>query len=189
LRASKAYIASLGTTSVLIASSLLMLAFVSALVAYKGWPGAGAGGDVPGLQLENRQAPAGAGAAEDEARRGGRERSSRGEHGSRSHRGGGRTAESPRGRTNLPGSDDGPVRQLQRQSGSGDGSAPADVSSPPADSAPSVGAGDVNGTLQGAAGQVTGGTDVAAPLSGPGETVSKLIDELGGVAEGTVSAP
>jgi hypothetical protein len=184
LRASKAYIASLGTTSVLIASSLLMLAFVSALVTYKGWPGAGAGGDVPGLRLENRQAPAGAGAAEDEARRGGRERSSRREHGSRSHRGGGRTAESPRGRTNLPSSGDGPVRQLQRQSGSGDGSAPADVSSPPADSAPSAGAGDVSGTLQQTAGELTAGSEVAAPLSAPGETVSKLIDEIGGVSGG-----
>jgi hypothetical protein len=41
MRASRAYIAGLGTTSVLVASALLLLAVVSALVAFRGWPGTG----------------------------------------------------------------------------------------------------------------------------------------------------
>jgi hypothetical protein len=44
LKAGKAYISSLGTTGLLIASSLLLLVFVGALVAFDAWPGA----DVPG---------------------------------------------------------------------------------------------------------------------------------------------
>ena len=39
MRATKAYIASLGTTGVLLAASLLMLAVVSAVVAFDRWPG------------------------------------------------------------------------------------------------------------------------------------------------------
>jgi hypothetical protein len=41
MRASRAYIAGFGTTSVLVASALLLLAVVSALVAFRGWPGTG----------------------------------------------------------------------------------------------------------------------------------------------------
>lgn len=39
MRAGKAYLSSLGTTGVLIASSLLLLAVVGALVAFDSWPG------------------------------------------------------------------------------------------------------------------------------------------------------
>jgi hypothetical protein len=39
VRASRAYITSLGTTGVLIASSILMLAVVSTIVGFRGWPG------------------------------------------------------------------------------------------------------------------------------------------------------
>jgi hypothetical protein len=42
MKATRAYIASLGTTSLLVASSLLILVVVSALVAFNGWPGSGA---------------------------------------------------------------------------------------------------------------------------------------------------
>src|SRR4051812_21488646 len=38
LKATKAYIASLGTTGVLLAASILMLAVVSAVVAFDRWP-------------------------------------------------------------------------------------------------------------------------------------------------------
>lgn len=41
MRASRAYIAGLGTTSVLVASALLLLAVVGTLVAFEGWPGTG----------------------------------------------------------------------------------------------------------------------------------------------------
>jgi hypothetical protein len=39
MKATKAYIASLGTTGVLLAASILMLAVVSAMVAFDRWPG------------------------------------------------------------------------------------------------------------------------------------------------------
>lgn len=39
MRTSRAYIAGFGTTTVLVASALLLLAVVSALVAFRGWPG------------------------------------------------------------------------------------------------------------------------------------------------------
>src|SRR3954466_9249364 len=39
MRATKAYIASLGTTGLLLAASILMLAVVSAVVAFDRWPG------------------------------------------------------------------------------------------------------------------------------------------------------
>jgi hypothetical protein len=40
MRARVAYISSLGTTAILVAAALLMLAVVGAIVAFKGWPGA-----------------------------------------------------------------------------------------------------------------------------------------------------
>jgi hypothetical protein len=43
MRARFAYISSLGTTAILVAAALLMLAVVGAIVAFRGWPGAGAG--------------------------------------------------------------------------------------------------------------------------------------------------
>ncbi len=39
MRARVAYISSLGTTAILVAAALLMLAIVGALVAFRGWPG------------------------------------------------------------------------------------------------------------------------------------------------------
>src|SRR3954462_3485824 len=39
MRARIAYISSLGTTAILVAAALLMLAVVGALVAFRGWPG------------------------------------------------------------------------------------------------------------------------------------------------------
>src|SRR5947209_16012115 len=40
MRARVAYISSLGTTAILVAAALLMLAVVGAIVAFRGWPGA-----------------------------------------------------------------------------------------------------------------------------------------------------
>ena len=57
MKATKAYIASLGTTGVLLAASLLMLAVVSAVVAFDRWPGANAQTPVQTLVL-NEKAPA-----------------------------------------------------------------------------------------------------------------------------------
>src|SRR5947209_8071534 len=57
LRATKAYIASLGTTGVLLAASLLMLAIVSAVVAFDRWPDGHVSTRVKTLVLAERPAP------------------------------------------------------------------------------------------------------------------------------------
>src|SRR4051794_427609 len=52
MRARVAYISSLGTTAILVAAALLMLAVVSAIVAFRGWPGGATGsGDVQSVPL------------------------------------------------------------------------------------------------------------------------------------------
>ena len=51
MRARVAYISSLGTTAILVAAALLMLAVVGAIVAFKGWPGAANGAEVQPVPL------------------------------------------------------------------------------------------------------------------------------------------
>ena len=57
MKATKAYIASLGTTGVLLAASILMLAVVSAVVAFDRWPGASATSPLQTLVLTDKPAP------------------------------------------------------------------------------------------------------------------------------------
>lgn len=57
MKATRAYIASLGTTGVLLAASILMLTIVSTLVAFDGWPSGTLTERVDKLTLNNR-APA-----------------------------------------------------------------------------------------------------------------------------------
>jgi hypothetical protein len=57
MKATKAYIASLGTTGVLLAASILMLAVVSAVVAFDRWPGASAAAPLQTLVLTDKPAP------------------------------------------------------------------------------------------------------------------------------------
>jgi hypothetical protein len=52
MRANRAYIAGLGTTTVMIASAVLLLGVVSTLVAFNGWPGAGIARDVESLVVK-----------------------------------------------------------------------------------------------------------------------------------------
>ena len=52
MRTSKAYIAGVGTTSVLVASALLLLAVVSTLVAFNGWPGTGLAESIGNLVVD-----------------------------------------------------------------------------------------------------------------------------------------
>lgn len=59
MRARFAYISSLGTTAILVAAALLMLAVVGAIVAFHGWPGTADGQTVDSVPL----APLSAGAA------------------------------------------------------------------------------------------------------------------------------
>src|SRR4051794_18730260 len=49
MRANRAYLASLGTTTVMVGAAILLLAVVSTLVAFNGWPGAGLARDVGSL--------------------------------------------------------------------------------------------------------------------------------------------
>jgi hypothetical protein len=51
MRARVAYIFSLGTTAILVAAALLMLAVVGAIVAFRGWPGGEAGAGVQSVPL------------------------------------------------------------------------------------------------------------------------------------------
>ena len=51
MRARVAYISSLGTTAILVAAALLMLVVVSAIVAFRGWPGGEAGAQVQPVPL------------------------------------------------------------------------------------------------------------------------------------------
>jgi hypothetical protein len=51
MRARVAYISSLGTTAILVAAALLMLALVGALVAFRGWPGSANGAVVQRVPL------------------------------------------------------------------------------------------------------------------------------------------
>src|SRR3954467_7792117 len=53
MKATKAYIASLGTTGVLLAASVLMLAVVSAVVAFDRWPGGSVQGPAQTLILSD----------------------------------------------------------------------------------------------------------------------------------------
>lgn len=57
MKATKAYIASLGTTGVLLAASILMLAVVSAVVAFDRWPGGEVSTRVQTLVLDEQPAP------------------------------------------------------------------------------------------------------------------------------------
>jgi hypothetical protein len=57
MKATKAYIASLGTTGVLLGASLLMLAIVSAVVAFNRWPSGTVSTRVPTLVIGERAAP------------------------------------------------------------------------------------------------------------------------------------
>ena len=56
MRATKAYIASLGTTGVLLASALSLLAIVGAIVAFNGWPTGGVGDDIRRLVVGDEEA-------------------------------------------------------------------------------------------------------------------------------------
>jgi hypothetical protein len=57
VRATKAYIASLGTTGVLLGASILMLAVVSAVVAFNRWPSGTVSTRVQTLTLEDHAGP------------------------------------------------------------------------------------------------------------------------------------
>ena len=67
MRARVAYISSLGTTAILVAAALLMLVVVSAIVAFRGWPGGEAGAQVQPVPLTAPSAAANIALVRDDA--------------------------------------------------------------------------------------------------------------------------
>jgi hypothetical protein len=67
MRARVAYISSLGTTAILVAAALLMLVVVSAIVAFRGWPGGEAGAQVQPVPLTAPSAAANVALVRDDA--------------------------------------------------------------------------------------------------------------------------
>jgi hypothetical protein len=57
MRARFAYISSLGTTAILVAAALLMLALVGAIVGFRGWPGGAGGSPVESVPLAPNGVP------------------------------------------------------------------------------------------------------------------------------------
>lgn len=57
MRADRAYLAGIGTTGVLVASALLLLAVVSTLVAFRGWPGTDVTEDIGNLFVGGSDRP------------------------------------------------------------------------------------------------------------------------------------
>jgi hypothetical protein len=54
VKTSRAYLASLGTTGLLVASSILLLAVVGAIVGFTGWPGGGFLTEIEGLVVDDK---------------------------------------------------------------------------------------------------------------------------------------
>jgi hypothetical protein len=174
VRATRAYIASLGTTGVLIASSLLLLALVSAIVAFRGWPELEAAeGSPPGMLVDQDRAPVPVATLEvdGEARRLTRSAEARGQSSDRGSRAG--DGESDPGGTNRNGI--APEHGGSSPQGDQGGGRPGDPTAGVRDSVPSVPT--VGGTLP------DGTTDnVRKGLSDTTEdTVNNLGNTLNGV--------
>jgi hypothetical protein len=168
MRATKAYLAGLGTTGILIACFLLLLAVGSALIAFQGWPGVAAGDGLERVVVKNQ--------AERAAARSGREATARwGEHAG--DRRTVRAAERP-----ARGVRRGSLRRAQQSQADGPAPATGDRSGAgPAPSQPAAGAGDVHKSAAG------GGTRTQPPVAAPdvGNTVEQASGGLGETVQGT----
>jgi hypothetical protein len=214
VKASRAYIASLGTSGVLIASFLLLLIVVSAIVAFRGAPGEASNDGLDRLDVSHSaqasrdaRAPRSvAGDARRESARSGRERGARrGERGRDPNAGTGRArgerdvgdaADAFAGGATGGGSTTAGDRGSE-SGGSGNGlpRPPVELSPPGGTpSAPSVGdvAGDVGGGLEQRTrdlGETVG--NAAPPLEEPivqtGETVSGVVEQAAPVLDSTVT--
>jgi hypothetical protein len=195
VRATKAYIASLGTTGLLLASSLLVLTLTSALVTFEGWPGAAADDSVRGLVLDGGgplkrasgavpAVPPADGRDTDPAQRGARRQAAerRGEPGERpDERAGGLDAplrsapQEPGGHGDDPGE--------PAHGGPSAGTAPGEPpAGQPALPAPPALGGDPGAAIQGAADQLA---DAAPELAAPELALERVAGELKQVAGGT----
>ena len=216
LKATRAYIAGLGTSGVLIASFLLLLAVVSAIVAFRGFPGEASNDGLGRLDVSDARQASSSGAAERSGADAARRKSARGDRGSargarRGARGSGRGADSAGGARDAGGRRAGGERAAGGLAGGGAGGGPApaggsgsgnlDGSQPveprrrPGGVPAAPGVGDVAGGLGGAVEQTSGGLggaagSVAPPLEAPvrdaGETAAGVVEQAAPVVDGAV---
>jgi hypothetical protein len=168
MRATKAYIAGLGTTGILITCSVLLLTVGSALIAFEGWPGVASGDGLERVVVKN-QAERSAGQT--------RHRSTTQLGGAAAGRRAERAAEhSPRRIRQGSVRRAEPSRRLGPAPATDDGSS----SGPPAGQ-PNSGAGDARTSAGG------GGKRTQAPAQAPdvGNTVEQATGGLGDTAENT----
>jgi len=209
LKPSRAYIAGLGTSGVLIASFLLLLAVVSAIVAFRGFPGAASNDGLDRLDVreDSRNAAALAKidrAAAREGRAGSRTRDRAGarpKRGERAGQGEGRgEVEGERTGGGAPGAGGGEGPGSGNGDGSGSGNGAGNGAGLPGLAVPTDGGGlppapgidDVTGGLGDALENTTGGLGGGAAPSdggtvlGAGETVGGAIDQTGAAVDGAV---
>jgi hypothetical protein len=197
MRATRAYIASLGTAGVLVASSALLLVVVSALMAFNAWPGGDPMGGLRGLVVGNHEpsleltgparvaadaAPAAAAVAAAPA-------------GTAAPAAGGLASPvPPDGGSSTPGGVSQPRSTTEAPSGRRSGGPAASVpGTPPAP--------DVEGVTHGVGGgveQVTGGTgkavgvvspDVGKGVTDTGKALSEIVQGIGPGAQKQLSPP
>jgi hypothetical protein len=199
VKATRAYIASLGTTGVLIASSALLLVVVSALLAFNAWPGGDPIGGIKGLVVDQRQpsveltgpARVAADAAPAAATVAGAP------HGGNAPvRGASTGVATP---VSPGGGSSGGERFAQPHSTTGTPAGPSAPSGTPA--APPGAPPDVQGVSRGLGGtveQVTGDTgkavghvnpDVGLGVSDTGKALSEIVQGVGGTVQKQLSAP
>jgi hypothetical protein len=201
VKASRAYIASLGTSGVLIASFLLLLAVVSAIVAFRGAPGAASNDGVDRLDVSHGRQASGVSRAAQLGAEGPRTASDRGGRGRARGAGGGAGPSAAGGkgeRSASGGLTSGPAPAGESGSRAGDGllRLPAGPAQP-GGVAPAPSPGDVAGQLEGAVEETAGGPGgtvgtVAPPVEAPTvetgagvvePTVPVVEDVVGGVTE------
>jgi hypothetical protein len=183
----RAFLAGLGTTGLLVALALLLLAVVGALLAFHGWPGSGGVGSAEGVSLDDKRlvtvAPPSFAAAADPATRAATARNRRTGRRSRD----GRSA----ARQEVAG-----VRRTLRAGGSG-GDGPA-IPAPGLPSGPSrpapAGAENVADAVNGVAGGAEDGIgNTAAPVGhlveDTGNAVSETVRELGSKVKAETKQP
>jgi hypothetical protein len=210
MRATKAYIAGLGTTGILITCFLLLLTVGSALVAFDGWPGAAADDGLQRVVVKNQAERATAESGQDGTarrresagtRRGERaaERSARGDRrgsvrrAQRSRADGPTPATNDRSRSGPAVAEPGPGASEAHTSTGGDKRTQAPVAAPDVGNNVEQATGGLGDTVQGTTGglgdTVQGTTDglgeaVGGVSPGLGETVSGSGDAAGQVVEG-----
>ena len=182
VKTGKAYISSLGTTGLLVASSVLLLVVVGALVAFDRWPAGSSTGQADAVIVGGPDRVVAERKASAERRRAGRRRAARARAERRRARAAARRAvQAGEGVTALPG--DPVVSGLPApDSGSGGGSPSAGAGGGRA-LAPAQGGGAAPGGGAPASGAVG---DV---VSGVNPQVGQAVSELGETAGGTLDAP